>query len=71
MNAQTRELIAIGAAVTACCVPCLKVHLPKARAVGASDEEIAEAIRIGRMVRTGSAKAWDDEIADVLPTSAT
>ena len=31
MDTQTKELIAIGASVTANCVPCLRYHLKMAR----------------------------------------
>ena len=71
MDAKQEELIAVGVAVTANCVPCLKVHVEKALDAGASRDEIAEAVRIGRMVRTGSAKIWDKEAAEILPVSGT
>ena len=61
MDAKTRELIAIGASVTANCVPCLKYHYKEARQTGASDDEIREAIGVGRLVRKGAAVKWDDE----------
>ena len=32
----------------------------------ASDDEIREAVRVGRMVRKGAAKTWDDEIGKIL-----
>ena len=69
MDTKQKELIAIGASVTATCVPCLKYHFEKAKAAGASDEEIAEAIQVGRAVRTGSAKSWDKDAAEVVPAS--
>ena len=62
MDNKTRELIAIGASVTANCVPCFKFHFSKAREESAGDEEIREAIRVGRMVRKGAAKKWDEQI---------
>lgn len=62
MDKGTKELIAVGAAVTACCIPCLKFHYAKALQLGVSGDELAEAIRIGRMVRKGSATTWDEEI---------
>ena len=69
MDERQKELIAIGAAVTANCVPCLKFHLGKAQGADASEEEIAEAIRIGRMVRAGSAKIWDEAADEAFPES--
>lgn len=67
MTTREKELIAIGAAVTGNCVPCLKFHVEKAEAAGASNEDIAEAISVGRTVRTGSARTWDEEAADIFP----
>ena len=66
MDKKTQELIAIGAAVTANCVPCFKFHFSKVREEDASDDEIREAIRVGRMVRKGAAKTWDDEIGFIF-----
>ena len=61
MEAKLRELIAIGAATTANCVPCLKYHHERAREAGVTLQEIHEAIEVGRMVRKGAARAWDKE----------
>jgi len=58
MDKKIQELIAIGASVTANCVPCFKFHFAKAREEGASDDEIRETVRVGRMVRKGAAKTW-------------
>ena len=62
MDKEIQELIAIGASVTASCVPCFKFHFAKAREEGASDDDIREAVRVGRMVRKGAAIKWDEEI---------
>lgn len=66
MDKKTQELIAIGASVTANCVPCFKFHFAKAREEGANDDEIREAIRVGRMVRKGAAKTWDNETGSIF-----
>ena len=66
MDSRTEELIAIGASVTANCVPCLKFHISKAREVGASDSDLAEAVRVGRLVRKGAAGKWDEEAGVLL-----
>lgn len=65
MDSKMKELIAIGASVTANCVPCLEFHVSKARENGASDCDISEAVRVGRIVRKGAGGKWDEE-ADVL-----
>ena len=67
MDALQQELIAVGASVTANCVPCLKFHLAKARDAGATEAQLGEAIRIGRKVRAGAAQAWDEEAAKLFP----
>jgi AhpD family alkylhydroperoxidase len=66
VDKKTQELIAIGASVTANCVPCFKFHFAKAHEENASDDEIREAVRVGRMVRKGAAKTWDDEFGSLL-----
>ena len=40
MDKKIQELIAVGASVTANCVPCFKFHFAKARKEGATDDEI-------------------------------
>jgi AhpD family alkylhydroperoxidase len=66
MDKKSQELIAIGASVTANCVPCFKFHFAIAREEGASDDDIREAVRVGRMVRKGAAKKWDEEICSMF-----
>lgn len=70
MDALTKELIAIGASVTANCVPCLRYHLNKGREAGAEDREIQTAISIGRTVRKGAATTWDEEAETLLGSAA-
>lgn len=65
MEPKIKELIAIGASVTANCVPCLRFHLQQARKAGATPDEIQKAVGVGRMVRKGAAGKWDEE-ADAL-----
>jgi AhpD family alkylhydroperoxidase len=59
LNDHIRELIAIGAAVGANCHSCLRYHAAKAREQGASDDEIVEAIEVGRAVRKGAHDRMD------------
>jgi len=66
MNIKTKELIAIGASVTAHCVPCLQFHFKKARGSGATPKEIQEAIAVGRRVRKGAAETWEEAAAVLL-----
>jgi AhpD family alkylhydroperoxidase len=66
MDTQTKELIAIGASVTANCVPCLRFHLKKAREMEVDEVKIKTAVSIGRMVRKGAARKWDEEVETLL-----
>lgn len=61
MDEMIKELVAVGAAVTANCSPCLNYHYRKALDLGASNDEIKEAVEVGRMVRRGAARSWDKE----------
>ncbi len=70
MDTLTKELIAIGASVTANCVPCLRYHVTKAQEVGAEEAEIQVALRVGRMVRKGAASNWDEEAETLLGSVA-
>ena len=66
MDMRIRELIAIGAAITANCKPCVEYHATKAREHGATDDEIVAAIDVGKMVRKGAASQIDEFIPAVL-----
>ena len=66
MDPKIKEMIAIGASVTANCIPCIQFHFAKAREVGVSDAEIKAAVQVGRMVRKGAANKWDEEIAGLF-----
>lgn len=59
MNENTKELIAIGASLAAHCQPCLTFHVDKARKLGIGEDEISEAIVVGRMIEKGAMAAMD------------
>jgi len=71
METRIKELVAIGAAVTANCQPCLAYHVAKAQTAGASLREIDAAISVGKMVRTGAASKTDRFADTVVPRSST
>ena len=52
-----RELIAIAVAHTTQCVYCIEVHTKKAKKVGASKEEVAEAVLLAAALRSSGAAA--------------
>ncbi|HWR41315.1 MAG TPA: carboxymuconolactone decarboxylase family protein [Patescibacteria group bacterium] len=62
LSNQIKELIAIGASVTANCQPCIQYHSAKARELGLDDAEIREAVNMGKTVRKGAAAHMDNHI---------
>jgi len=56
---KVKELIAIGASVSANCHPCVKYHVNKARELAIDENEIRQAIEVGKMVRKGAAGEMD------------
>jgi AhpD family alkylhydroperoxidase len=59
MENKTKILIAVGAAITANCQPCLKTAITQAQGIGVEKKEILEAIAIGRIVRRGAVGKMD------------
>ena len=51
LDAKTRELIALGVAAQIPCIYCVYVHNKKARAQGATEAEIREAVATAAHVR--------------------
>jgi AhpD family alkylhydroperoxidase len=68
LDDRIRELIAVGTSVGANCHPCLEYHFGKAREQGIPDEEIAEAIEVGKMVRKGAQGKMDKLATNLLRT---
>ena len=66
MDDQTKELIAVGASVTANCQPCLKYHVQEAQKFGANDETIREAIEVGQMVKKGAMRKFNEFIPTII-----
>ena len=67
---RTTELIALGASVAANCQSCVEYHAGKAAEYGVEPQEVAQAIEIGKMVRSGAA-AKIDKIAEGLLATRT
>jgi hypothetical protein len=59
LDDTTRELIAIGAAISANNPPEVKFHIGRARSLGADAADLNEAVEIGRQVRRGAASKTD------------
>lgn len=68
---KTKELIAIGASLTANCHPCLQFHVELARKLGADEEEISGAIEIGRQVRRGAGNKTDKRATELVKPGCT
>lgn len=72
LTSQIQALIAVGAAVSANCQPCLQSMIAMALKSGASEEEITEAVELGKSVRKGAASKMDkfaSELKIALPLS--
>ena len=65
MDKKIKELIAIGASVSANCHPCIKFHVNKARKLNITNQEIQQAIEVGQMVRKGAAEQMDNLIDEI------
>ncbi len=59
LDNRTKELIAVGASVTANRQPCLDYHVGTALENGADGPEIREAVEVGKTVRRGAASKMD------------
>ncbi|HEY3348131.1 MAG TPA: carboxymuconolactone decarboxylase family protein [Nitrospirota bacterium] len=66
MDTKIKELIAVGASITANCQPCLKYHVSSALEQGASEQEIMEAIEVGKTVRKGAMAKMNAYAADIF-----
>jgi AhpD family alkylhydroperoxidase len=53
--AKYKELIALGVAFTTQCPYCIEIHGGRARAAGATEEEIAETVMVAAALRAGAA----------------
>ena len=63
LDEKTKELIAVGASITANCQPCLDYHVAKARELGALAEDLLAAVEVGKLVRCGAAAKMDRHAA--------
>ena len=71
MENRVKELIAVGASITAGCQPCLQYHVHKARESGAEEEEILAAVAVAKMVRKGAMAKMDKFAATVAEAAQT
>lgn len=59
LDEKIKELIAIGASITANCQSCVEYHTEKAQKLGATSAEMLAAIEVGQLVRRGAAAKTD------------
>jgi AhpD family alkylhydroperoxidase len=65
-EAKTRELIALAVAVSLRCDGCIAVHADAARKLGASAEELAEALGTAIAVNAGAALVYSARTLDAF-----
>jgi AhpD family alkylhydroperoxidase len=68
LDNHTKALIAVGASIAANCQACLQSTMAMAQESGAEEQEIAEAIEVGKRVRKGAASKMDAFAAGSTPT---
>lgn len=66
LSAKEKELISVGIAVSARCHYCITLHINKALELGATREEIAEAIGVAILMGGGPAMTYATEAMNIL-----
>jgi AhpD family alkylhydroperoxidase len=66
LDAKTREMIALAVAVTTRCDGCIDAHARKARAAGATKEEVAEALGMAIALNAGAALTYSLHALDAM-----
>ena len=66
LDARTRELIALACAVTLRCDGCITVHSEAARKLGATTEEVAEALGVAVSLNAGAALVYSTRTLDAF-----
>jgi len=59
LDRKVLELVAVGVSLAVNCKGCLEYHARAAMKSGADGQEIAEAVKMGMMVRAGAASIMD------------
>ena len=66
LDTKTKELVALGTAITARCKYCIAIHVEKALKVGATKEEILEAAAVAILMGGGPAMTYVVEVKKAL-----
>jgi AhpD family alkylhydroperoxidase len=64
LDSKIRELIAVAVAITLRCDGCIAAHSTAAKKLGATKEEIAEALSVGISVNAGAAMVYATRTVD-------
>ncbi len=70
LDAKTRELITVAVAITLRCDGCITVHTDAARKLGATPEEIGEALGVAVSINAGAAIVYSTRVLDAYAASA-
>ena len=70
LDAKTRELIALAVAISLRCDGCITVHAEAARKLGATKEEIAEALGTAIAINAGAALVYATRTMDAFDAAA-
>ena len=62
---KIQTLIAVGASVSANCQPCLRSAVTMARKNGANEQEIVQAIEVGKRIRKGATSKMDKLVSEL------
>lgn len=66
LERRIAELVAVGASVSANCLPCVEINVARALGNGVDAREIAEAIEVGKLVRRGAAAKMDRHVSRLI-----
>jgi AhpD family alkylhydroperoxidase len=70
LDPKTRELIAVAVAISLRCDGCITVHTDAARKLGATPEELAEALGVAVSINAGAAIVYSTRAMDAFAASA-
>lgn len=69
LDPKTRELIAVACAITLRCDGCITVHTKAARELGATEEELAEALGVAIALNAGAGLVYSTRAMDAFAAS--
>lgn len=66
LDAKTRELIALAVAISLRCDGCITVHAAEAKKLGATENELAEALGVAVSINAGAALVYSTRTLDAF-----